>query len=185
MRRNTFLLLAAAVLIAAAFPPKIYASSRIAASSAAFIQTPQSVVVDKRVEILQGYLAERNSPLTNEASTFVSEADKYNLDWKLVAAISGVESGFGQNIPSGSYNGWGWGIYGTHRYNFASWQAAISEVSSGLRQNYIDKWGAQDVYGIGRIYAADPNWANKVEHYMQQIDAYYQYRLNTTLSISI
>ncbi|MDE1851018.1 MAG: glucosaminidase domain-containing protein [Candidatus Micrarchaeota archaeon] len=185
MRRNFFLLLAASVLYAALFPPTTKAFSRVSASSAAFIETPQNVVVDKRAEALKAYLAEHNSPLTDEADTFVSEADKYNLDWKLVAAISGVESNFGQNIPSSSYNGWGWGIYGTHTHYFTSWDDAISEVSQGLRENYINKWGAQDVYGIGHIYAADPNWATKVEHYMQEIDAFYQYQSDITLSISI
>lgn len=185
MRRNTFLLLAALILCAAAFPKTIQAFPQVAASSAAFTQTPQLVAVDRRADALRAYLAERNSPLTDEAGVLVAEADKNNLDWRLVAAISGVESGFGQAIPAGSYNGWGWGIYGNNTHAFTSWDAAITEISEGLRNTYMDKWGAKDVYQIGRFYAASPTWASRVLDYMDEIGDFYQYQENSRLSISL
>src|SRR4030067_2508032 len=71
-------------------------------------------ISDNRVKILRKFLEERNSPLADYSEDFVRDADKYNLDWMLVAAISGLESSYGLAIPPGSYNGWGWGIYGTN-----------------------------------------------------------------------
>src|SRR6185436_17585531 len=65
--------------------------------------------IDAREKVLKEYLASKNSPLDKNAKDFIEAADKYHLDWKLVPAISGVESSFGKAIPNDSYNGWGWG----------------------------------------------------------------------------
>ena len=73
---------------------------------------------DKRAETLRIYLESYNSPLAPYSKTFINEADKNNLDWKLVASIAGVESYYGQQIPPYSYNGWGYGVYGTNVRNF-------------------------------------------------------------------
>src|SRR5690348_2794535 len=54
---------------------------------------------DERVTRLQAFLQTYNSPLADDAKTFVAQADRNNLDWKLVAAIAGVESTFGKEIP--------------------------------------------------------------------------------------
>jgi len=66
-----------------------------------------SILVDKRVDTLRAFLHEYNSPLENDAVSFVREADANAIDWKLVAAIAGTESTFGKHIPYGSYNAWG------------------------------------------------------------------------------
>src|SRR5262249_29143298 len=79
--------------------------------------------VDQRAVILKDYLAQYNSPLENHAQDFVDAADSYGIDWKLVPAISGVESTFGKAIPGG-FNGWGWGVYGTQAIYFKSWREA-------------------------------------------------------------
>lgn len=128
-------------------------------------------VPDPRVVKLEAYLQSHNSPLTNEASHFVSEADRLGLDWKLVAAISGVESTFGKFVPRNSYNGWGWAIFtgqndGMH---FGSWKDGITVVSEGLKYRYIDK-GAKTIDQIGRIYAASPTWSTKVRFFLQKIE---------------
>lgn len=175
----------AVVLIFISSQQKTYAEAKVSASSAAFIQLAEAKRVDNRVQILRDYLATKNSPLTDSAETFVTEADKYNLDWKFVAAISGLESGFGKQIPPYSYNGWGWGVYGTNVKYFTSWDDAISTVSQGLREQYMDKWKATDVYSIGRIYAASPTWAVRVEYFMRDIEKFQKNWSPQTLSLSI
>src|SRR5258706_16219003 len=101
---------------------------------------------DMRVARLRTFLESYNSPIAPDAGTFVAQADKYNLDWKLVAAIAGVESTFGKQIPYGSYNGWGWGVFtGTQDgVHFKDWADGIAQVSKGLRQNYLDR-GAKTI----------------------------------------
>lgn len=128
-------------------------------------------VPDPRVTKLEAYLNIHRSPLVEEAGHFVSEADRLGLDWKLVAAIAGVESTFGKYIPRNSYNGWGWAIYtgqndGRH---FTSWKEGITVVSEGLKYRYIDR-GAVTLEQIGRIYAASPTWSSKVKFFMQKIE---------------
>ena len=166
------------------FDSKTYAQEFAAGSSAALFKIDNLKASDSRIRILKKFLEERNSPLSPFAEKFVEIADKYNLDWKLVAAISGVESTFGQQIPNNSFNGWGWGIYGDNMIRFSSWNEGIETVSEGLRTNYIDKWGAKDVYEIGRIYAASPTWAQRVEYFMNRIEEYESLKL-ANLPISL
>ena len=81
---------------------------------------------DYRVVSLKNYLKKHNSPLTSSANYFVLYADKYNLDWRFVPAISGVESTFGKRIPINSYNAYGWA---NGAYYFESWEDSIVIVS--------------------------------------------------------
>jgi hypothetical protein len=140
---------------------------------------------DERVAILQSYLEQYHSPLTQKADLFVREADRNNIDWRLLVAISGVESTFGQAYPENSYNAWGWGIYGANRHGFTSWDDAIETISRELKTRYIDGWGAQDVYQIGRYYAASPTWANRVSYFMDKIGSYEPATTSAELPISL
>jgi len=184
MRIIHFILPAVIFFTTALLPQTTYASS-VSASSAAFNAEHKVVQRDERAQILKAYLTKRNSPLVGSAATFVAEADKNQLDWRLVAAISGLESGFGKHIPYESYNGWGWGVYGDNVRNFNSWDDAIITISEGLRVNYMNKWKATDVYSIGKIYAASPTWAERVTYFINDIEKFEENWSNTTLSISI
>lgn len=131
-------------------------------------------IEDSRINKLKSYLKTHDSPLVDDADHFVAEADRLGLDWKLVAAISGVESTFGKRIPRNSYNGWGWAIFtgqsdGKH---FADWKDGITQVSEGLRYKYIDK-GATSIEQIGRIYAASPTWSQKVHFFLNKIENFF------------
>ena len=165
--------------------PNAYAAENSAGSSAALLKPLSGKAPDSRAKILKEFLGQYSSPLVPFAADFVEIADKYNLDWKLVAAISGVESTFGQQIPYESFNGWGWGIYGDNTIRFSSWTEGIETVSEGLRTNYIDKWGAKDVYEIGRFYAASPTWARRVDYFMRKLDEFKDLNLANSLSISL
>jgi len=155
----------------------------ILADASASVSADQ--VVDNRAKILKKFLEEKNSPLADNAEDFVIYADKYNLDWRLVAAISGLESGYGQEIPGGTYNGWGWGIYGTNTHYFNSWSDGIETVSKGLRQQYMDQWGATNIYEIGSTYAASPTWAVRVQRNMDNIQDFALRNPENTLSLSL
>ncbi|MCX8008752.1 MAG: hypothetical protein N3A54_03525, partial [Patescibacteria group bacterium] len=112
---------------------------------------------DKRVVVLEKYLQQYNSPLAPYAETFIQEADIHNIDWKLVAAIAGLESQFGKRIPKNSYNAWGWGIPTPESKGiyFQSWNHGIQTVSRGLKENYTQK-GLITIEQIGKRYAASP-----------------------------
>jgi hypothetical protein len=180
-----FIAISALILILLSQAHQTFAQEYSAGSSAALMKPNAEKATDSRVKILREYLEQYNSPLAVHAETFVKTADKYDLDWKFVAAISGLESTFGREIPYNSFNGWGWGIFGDNMIRFSSWDEGIETVSEGLRNKYMNKWGAQDVYAIGRFYASSPTWAQRVEHFMRDIEEFNDAKLATNLSISL
>lgn len=126
--------------------------------------------LDKKAVILASYLRKYNSPMQESAQDFIDASNTYNLDWKLVPAIAGVESTFGKFIPGG-YNGWGWGVYGTQAIFFNSWRDAIFTVSKGLRENYLDR-GYNNPYSMNKIYAASPTWGSRVDYFMKDLEKF-------------
>lgn len=173
------------VLLLASFPEKAEANQKASGSSAVFVEAGKEVTRDYREKVLEKFLVSYDSPLAPYAMDFVNEADTYNIDWRLVASISGIESSFGKQLPYNSYNAWGWGIYGDNIYYFKSYNDAIYTISKALRENYMDKWEAQNVYQIGRIYAASPTWAQRVNYFMEKIDQFAFENSTDTLSLSL
>ena len=94
-------------------------SAQSSAPLAQIINSPQNVETsiqgsDGRVMQVYNLLKSNSSPMASSAATFVSVADKYSLNWKLLVAIAGVESSYGEYVPvnangSLSYNSfWIW-----------------------------------------------------------------------------
>jgi Ca2+-binding RTX toxin-like protein len=183
--KSKLLLIAIAIAIML-IPLPAYAQEKATISSSE-TQNPnlKQIGLDSRIKILSKFLKQNDSPLAPFAGDFVQMADKYNLDWKLVAAISGVESTFGKEIPNNSYNAWGWGVYGDNVINFKSWADGIDTISQGLRERYIDQWGGEDIYQIGAMYASSSAWPNHVEYYMNQIQDFALRNPQDALSISM
>lgn len=121
---------------------------------------------DDRAQLLKKFLKKNRSPMANDATKLVKIADKYNLDWKLLPAIAGVESQYGNMVPSGSYNPYGWN---NGKAYFQNWSDASETVALGIRTRYVST-GIVTPYKIGPSYAANPAWASHVANYMYQID---------------
>lgn len=175
MKRKLFLFLAVLFLLTAFTPRHVEAANKTAVTSAV-LSDPHgyfslTVKKDNRAAILEEYFKSYDSPLAPHAKTFVKEADKNNLDWRLVAAIAGGESTFGHAIPPYSFNAWGYGVYGNNVRRFASWDEGIAVVSKAIRTDYLYDSPVTNVYQIGAKYAADPNWPNKTLKFMGEIDA--------------
>jgi len=123
---------------------------------------------DLRVMRLRSFFKSKNSPLTNYAGSFIYWSDHYDLDWRLIPAITGVESGFGKHMPKNSFNAYGWA---NGNYKFSSWGNSIEQVSKTLREKYYDK-GADDIVKIARRYAPPSvTWTGKVKYFMEKIDS--------------
>lgn len=182
---KNFLIFLSTIILLTIFTPSTTFAQQQAGASANLATMQLARSEDRRVQVLRGFLKKWNSPLSENAETFVKTADKYRLDWRFVTAISGVESTFGHALPYGSYNAWGWGIYGDNMITFPSYDSAIETISKSLRENYIDSWGAKDEYQIGRLYAASPTWTQRVVGFMQQISDYDANTPETALSLSI
>lgn len=162
-----------ALLLAISTSSHAHAAEKHSESSATMVrryQTRQEATYDLRVKALESTLARYKSPLVPYAGAYVVYADMYGLDWKLLPAISGIESSFGLHYIPGSYNAYGWG--GGYIY-FKSWEDGIAVISKALRENYINR-GADTVYKIGPIYAPpSKTWSTNVAHFMGEINKEY------------
>ncbi len=135
--------------------------------SASLRPAAKTTASDYRVLNLRKFLTKFNSPLVPYADEFVFYADIYGIDYRMVPAISGVESTFGKRIPQNSYNAYGWA---NGDYRFASWEDSIDHVSMTLRTKYIDK-GAPTIAKIARRYAPPSStWGGKVKYFIGKID---------------
>lgn len=142
-----------------------YAMINVAESSASLKHEDKKF--NYRAHTLKNYLESHNSPLADHSEDFIEYADTYGLDWRMVPAISGVESTFGKRIPKNSYNAYGWA---NGEYKFSSWEDSIEHVSKTLRTKYINK-GATSISKIARRYAPpSTTWGSKVKFFMNRID---------------
>ncbi len=129
--------------------------------------------MDSRALLVENFFTEYNAPLAEEAETLVEAADRYNLDFRLLPAIAMQESAGGKIIPHGSFNAWGYGIYGSKVKRFSSWEEAIETVARGLRTNYVDQ-GLATPYQIMTKYtppslAKGGPWAIGVSSFMEEL----------------
>ena len=135
--------------------------------SAKLLISTDENVFDYRVENLRKFLNKYNSPLASYAEEFVTYADKNNLDYRLVPAITGVESTFGKHIPKNSFNAYGWA---NGAYKFISWEDSIKHVSEVLKNSYIDR-GIDSIGEIAKVYAPPSNtWGGNVKFFVGKID---------------
>ena len=165
MKRLIYIFVLIVLFLITASP--VRAQDLVAGESGTIKTTFQQDEFDFRVENLKLYLQKNNSPLTDYAAEFVNYADIYGLDYRLVPAITGVESTFGVHIPYKSFNAYGWS---NGEYKFISWEDSIGHVSMSLRTKYLDK-GAGTINKIARRYAPPSiTWAPKVKNIMVKID---------------
>lgn len=166
---SRILILEIAFKVIISFIPETALASSLPADSSAALTTPLFSLEkpDKRVRQLRLFLAFYKSPLEQYAADFVSLADKYGLDWKLVPSITGAESTFGKFIPYGSYNAYGWA---NGEYRFQNWSESIEIVTKTLKERYINR-GADTVEKIAPIYAPpSKTWARNVRYFMDKLE---------------
>ena len=101
----------------------------------AFNQAPDPKVLEKEVKAkaIDSYFKERNMPLTGTGMKMVEEAEKHDLDWRLLPAIAIRESTGGKNecirVPN---NAFGWG---SCKIGFKTVEESIETVAKNLGGN--------------------------------------------------
>lgn len=89
---------------------------------------PQKVeVIDTRISAIDSYFKQRNMPLEGYGKKMVEVADKYELDWRLLPAISVRESSGGRHMCQNNPFGWG-----SCKIVFSSLDEAIETVGFKL-----------------------------------------------------
>jgi hypothetical protein len=122
----------------------------------------------KTKRAIKAVLLKYDSPMVSEVDAFYNTCQKYDLDCYLLPSIAGLESYFGTYLIPGSFNPFGWG---RGLVPFKNWAESIDTVGKGLRENYMDKWGATTVDEIGRIYCEGNTWSTRVAWFMKQFGA--------------
>jgi hypothetical protein len=159
------------VFLAAAFSDKaISAQEKEGIKGPVISYQIESGEVD-RVLVLQMFLEKHHSPLAANAETFVEVADKYGLDYRLLPAISCMESTCGRFLLPESHNAWGWGIYGNQAIYFEDFDQAIEEVGRGIYEGYVQK-GLDTPRKMAPIYTPPRpgHWLGGVNSFMEQMD---------------
>lgn len=124
-----------------------------------------------RAKILEKFFEQYNSPLVKNVNTFVRVADKYNIDYRILPAISCMESTCGKVLIEGTYNPFGWGVYGNQHIAFESYDEAIETVGRGLNKNYFSK-GYNTLAKIAPIYTPpnSHNWYSGTMFFKNKIN---------------
>lgn len=123
-----------------------------------------------RKEALTKFFEKYDSPLKNDVDVFIQEADKYGIDYRIIPSISCMESTCGKKLIDGTYNPFGWGIYGDNVTYFNDYSHAIKTVAEGLNKGYFSK-GLNTIEKIAPVYTPpnSQNWRNGVTFFMNQI----------------
>lgn len=163
------------------FDIHVYASDYNLASYSSSTNTSSRTkffTLDPRVLAMNKFLTDYHSPMAQNAEVFITEADKYGLDWRLVASISGVESAFGNLIPKGSNNAWGWrGINGNDAgwSMFTTWEDAIKHITERLALGYgtdLTPMDIQNTYCPPCGETGLNSWARGVTGFMNELEYY-------------
>lgn len=128
---------------------------------------------DARSLIVGDFLNSHNSPLALYAEDFIAVSDFYQLDFRLLPAIAMQESNGGKKVPDGTFNPFGYGIYGSKKVHFEGWSDAISTVGKALREDYLNE-GLHTPVQIMAKYtppslAKGGTWAIGVNQFMEEL----------------
>jgi len=116
-----------------------------------------------------------DSPLIGHEQEMVYCADKFNLDYRLYVAISGVESTFGRRYPKWSKNLTGYGIYRDKITSFKSIYQNIYKTNELIAiSKYYKKYRkTKRIEDLAYIYKGVPPfkpYIANIKYIMRSID---------------
>lgn len=122
---------------------------------------------DPRAAQMRVILKKYNSPMVGLEDVLISTAEKYQLDWTLMAAIAGTESSFAKRMPYNCVNPYGWGIYGNNKLCFKSLEDSIEGVAAGLAAKYNISSIESIAYTYNKVSTA--GWIKHTRFFMNKI----------------
>lgn len=151
----------------------IYASKPLSLHESEF----EIAITDARAQKIDNIFRDYKCPLEGLGETFVREADKNNIPWYIVAAISFQESGCGKKIPyvdnEPSYNAWGYAVYGDNVHMFDNWVQGIETMSRYLSKRFYAQ-GVTETSQIMETYTPPSmgSWYKGVDYFSNLIQNY-------------
>lgn len=131
--------------------------------------------MDGRAAALSKYLRDQGSPLTPYSELIVREADIHKLDWRLVPAISGIESRFCRITPVDTNNCWGWkGGPGGSWQQFENYGVGVKVLTDRLANGYgtdLSPYDIEPAY-CPPCAASGHSWAHSVTQFMNGMSQY-------------
>jgi hypothetical protein len=117
---------------------------------------------DHRLAKLQAFFGKLDCPARAYSHDFLTTADRYALDWRLLPSISYLESSGGKSARNNNIFGWKSG-----RATFQTASASILEV--GYRLTHSHLYRAKNLDQLLAIYNPSGNYAQKIKSVMAQI----------------
>ncbi len=115
------------------FIQKLNIAGNLFSLNAKIKEDPESIVRAKKAEAIDVYFAKYEMPLYGTGMKMVEEAEKNNIDWRLLPAIAVRESTGGKHACKGAtYSAFGWG---SCKIDFDSHEEAIEVVARNLGGN--------------------------------------------------
>ena len=107
------------------------------------------------------------------SASFIRIADKYGLDWTLLPAIAGVESGFEKAGNTRDHNPFGYMCKSGPCY-FSSFDESIEEVahSIGTGSAYKAYRDSGSISVLARVYnyVSPDDWTAKIKYFQKKIN---------------
>lgn len=155
------------------FTPQIVLQQKENIETNAILAFNQSKEEEVKIKIQEAkanavdlYFKERNMPLLGYGKKMIEEAEKNNIDWRLLPAISVIESTGGKNkCKKVKNNPFGWG---SCKIGFDSMEEAIEIVSKNLGGNnpntkhYYANKNTEEILKAYNPPSVVPNYSNKV-----------------------
>jgi len=129
------------------------------------------IIVEERYDIKE-YLSKYNSPLEEYSGDFIRASKNFGFDYKVLVAISGVESGFGTSSLCGDYNPFG---YGNPCWDFSSYSEAIWKVAETIGTSEATGYKrfreTGEVYDLATAYNSSyaVEWTEKINYFFNQL----------------
>jgi len=117
---------------------------------------------DPRMTLIQKYFHRYECPAEELAADFVAAADQHKLDWRLLPAISMIESAGGKGYMNNNIFGWD-----NCRVRFASIRVGIYEVAEQLANS--DCYRAKRLPDVLRTYNPVPGYEARIRSVMRDL----------------
>ncbi len=138
--------------------------------------TQEQITMRLRADKIDAYFRDRNMPLEGYGMKMVQVAEENNIDWRLLPAISVIETTGGKNIcksKEGANNPFG---YGSCKIAFDNINESIETVGRNLGGNNprtASYYKNKDLDGILKSYnSVIPTYNKKIRGVMDRIENY-------------
>jgi hypothetical protein len=123
---------------------------------------PHTFKPDPRLLLLKRFFELADAPAKAYSHVFLSEADHYDLDWRLLPSISFVETTGGKAARNNNMFGWNCG-----RTAFTSLSQGIRTVAYNLANG--ERYKNKDLDEVLSTYNPNPEYLQKVKSVMYRI----------------